>query len=110
MRQGFYRFLFSIFAAWAALSVPTMLMPGAMALRSAEPLHAQYFLLPIGFALLPVSLIGLWNLRLWGFIALVAGFILVMATYPGTIFLHALCIVLTIIRFCSAKRQAGLVT
>jgi len=68
------------------------------ALQSGEPLHAPNVLLPIGFALLPISVIGLWNLRLWGFISLVLGFILVIATYPPGIILHAVCIGLTILR------------
>lgn len=107
MRQSFYRVLILVIAAWAALSIPTLLLPTLMALRSGQPFHAQAILLPMGFALLPISIIGLWNLRLWGFICLVLGFILTIATYPPGIFLHAVCIGITVLRYCFAHREAG---
>ena len=106
IRQSFYRVLILIIAAWAALSIPTVLLPTLTALRSGEPLHSPNVLLPIGFALLPISVIGLWNLRLWGFISLVLGFILVIATYSPGIILHAVCIGLTILRYYFARRES----
>ena len=105
MRQSFYRLLISIFAIWAALSIPTLLAPTLFALHSNEPLHNPGILLLIGFALLPVSVVGLWNLQLWGFISLMLASILVIATYPEQVTLHAFCIGLTIFRYCLAHRD-----
>jgi len=105
MRQKNYRRLISIFAVWAALCVHTVSLPLLGALQSGGPLSFKYFALPIGFALLPISTFGLWNLRRWGFIALGLASILVLVSYPSGIHLHAICIVLTFFRYNSARSE-----
>jgi hypothetical protein len=107
MRQGMYRVLMSIFAAWAALSIPTVLVPTVVALQSGEPLDATDILLAIGFALLPISVAGLWDMHLWGFVSLTLGFFLVVATYPPGILLHAICFGLTVLRYFFAQHEAS---
>lgn len=104
MRQSTYRVLIATFGVWYALSLPAVLLP--LFLPTGKPLDAPAILLPIGIALLPISAIGLWHLRLWGFISLVVGFILVMAIYPRGSSFHGICIALTILRYGYARREA----
>jgi len=106
MRQSFYRVMISIFAAWDALTIFSLMGHARVTATSLKFFDAQVILTLIGLALLPISVVGLWHLRLWGFLCLVLGFILVMFSCPGAIFFHAFCIVLTILRYCFANREA----
>ena len=98
MRLRTYRRLILIFAVWVTLSIPTTLLP-FMSVEESLTWDSKMFALPIGFALLPISAFGLWNLRLWGFTLLVVGFVIIAAVYPDGIHPHAICIVLTILQY-----------
>ncbi len=107
MSQRTYRISISIIAVWAALSIPTVLLPALLAMQAGEQASVMAWLLPLGFALLPVSVVGLWHLRPWGLIVLGVSFVVVVVAYsPGGCVLHAICVVLTISRYVQIQREA----
>jgi len=91
----------TLFAIWALLFLPSLLALVIPAIQSGKLLSA--IVLWAGVALVPVSAIGLWHFRRWGFICLVVGFIFVIATEPQSIFLHAACILATLVRYYSQE-------
>lgn len=103
MRQRVYRWLIAIFGGWAFLSLPSLVALVPSAIHSGDLLLSVLSL--IGFALLPVSVIGLWHFRLWGFICLVLGFLIVLALHPHAVYLHAACIVVTLVRYYFPRHE-----
>lgn len=102
MRQRVYRWLIAILGAWGLLSLPSLLamVPAAIQSGDINSDNVLNIIVPtLGFALLPIAVVGLWNFRLWGFICLFLGFLLVVATHANAVFLHATCIGVTLVRY-----------
>ena len=106
MRHSFYRALIAILAGWVLLSIPSALAVAHAAIRAGDVRAHRILFGTIGLGLLPVSVVGLWHLRGWGFICIILGFILVAATIPSAIYLHATCIGITILRYCRPQSDA----
>jgi|GEM_PF-3375791 len=103
MQRSVYHWLLGLLAGWALLSLPSLVALVLPAIQSGKPLT---ILFPVtGFALLPISVIGLWHLRLWGFICLVLGFLAVLLTHPHAVYLHVACIVVTLVRYRFPKHE-----
>lgn len=108
MSLGTYRRLILICAVWAALSIPStvVILLTAMSAEGTPGWSFRVLALPIGLAFLPLSAFGLWNMRLWGFVVLVVGFVFIATVYPYTVHLHAICIALTIIQYFTTRNEA----
>jgi hypothetical protein len=59
MRQSVCRWLIAIFGVWALLSLPSLVALVPPAIHSGDLL--DILLSVIGFALLPIAVVGLWH-------------------------------------------------
>ena len=102
MRQHVYRWLIAILGVWGLLYLPSLLAPVFAVIQPSDVRGENWFALivpAIGFALLPIAVVGLWRFRLWGFICLVLGLLLVVVAQPQSVFLHAACLAVTLVRY-----------
>jgi hypothetical protein len=106
MQRKTFRFIIAICAAWAALSIPSLVAILLPAIQVGDVRTTEIIFSVVGFALLPIATVGLWHERLWGFICLLFGLLCVLLVHPTASYLHGVCFVVTLVRYFLPRDEA----
>jgi hypothetical protein len=100
MRDTTYRVLIAIVAVYGTLGIPSLLHHAKL---PEEPWAINHFFAPISMALLPIAVLGLWGVRLWGVYCLLIGLILALISLPPLSVFHDLILLFTGLRYYFAR-------
>lgn len=106
MRRKTFRLLIAACGVYAAFGLPSLVGVLLPAIQAGDARANEILTALVGFALLPVACVGLWYERLWGFICLLIGLILVLIAFPPASILYGICLVVALARYLFPRDEA----
>ena len=107
MHRKTFRILIAGCAIWTALSLPSLVAVTHATIASGNEPAFELSVTTLGFAILPVAVIGLWYEQLWGLMCLLIGFVCVLVVLPIAAHLHVVCLVVTLVRYFCPRHEAS---
>ncbi len=105
MQRDSFRLFVAVFAIWATLGLPSIYALAPAALNSGSVEISHYCMTILGVALIPISSFGLWHEKLWGFIGLLIGLLLMLFSLPSASHIHLAYLIVTMVRYLFPKND-----